>query len=346
MKIKKNNNKLKIIITFIFIIVTLTSTLYYIDTSLDKKISKISKIQSEEYLQSISKLRKGHIETYIDMMKLRMVDFSSDGKIKECLFNLANNLSSGCSQDEFNKHLIIHKLPIMENLLELVVLDLEGTIQGSTNSKYLGINRREDTYFVNGKKKPYFNDLYFSEITKEKQFIVSAPIVFQDKVIGVVAGRIEPKEFYKIIQDNIDIIGNLYITNKNAELINPSKHLTGKNRGVLTQIVDTKNFIECQNDILKKPGHENHIEKNNHKSYTFKDYRGIEVLGTHEIIEELEWCILSEIEENKNNERIENIRIYFKIISIFGLIIFTTLGYMLGRKLTRENKEIKKLTVK
>lgn len=336
---KKYNLNFKILIFFIIIIITLTSTIYIIDTKINRDITEISKKQSGEYLQAISELRKGHIETYLEMLKLRMLDFSSDGKIKQCLYDIKYNISSGCDQKELSEHLIINKLPIFENINELIILDINGIIVSSTNPKYIGINRKNDTYFSIGKDKIFIKDLYYSEVTKEKQIVISAPITHNNEFVGVIASRRKPEEFYKIIQNIIEIPGNIYIVNTRGELINPSKHLSGENKGILTQIMNTKNYIECKHDLKEK---NNNITKfgehHTYKTYEFIDYRGENVIGTHKLILEMQWCILSEIEISLIEKNIHKYEIIQYITSLIELIIFTIIGYIVGINLKEKRK--------
>jgi hypothetical protein len=312
-----SNHNLKLSILLIAVIITISTIFLTIMISNNNYVQN----QQSQYLQSISEIRKNNIESFIQTMELRMVDFASDGKIKECIKDIGYNNLAGCQKNELNNHIIINKLPIIQKIEEISIIDSTGEIISSTNINNINLNVKKSKYFTEGIKKPSFQELYYSELSKKKQFSVSAPIKINNITVGVIVGTINPNEFYKILNDNSEIGGNIYIVNKDAQLINPSNFLKGENKGVLTQNINTINFIECQKDLTSENASKNNLK---HQIYKFTDFRGIEVVGTHQIVPEVNWCILSEVENNnifiKNNTYL--IILYIANLSIISLIFF------------------------
>jgi len=110
-------------------------------------------------LHTISELMESKIFLYLDKLKTRTLDFSSDGYIRE-------SLAAITSQDlkerveKLNTHLIKNKKPLDENILRIDILDLNGKIIASTDSKKIGAMRHKERYFINGKEEIYVTDIH------------------------------------------------------------------------------------------------------------------------------------------------------------------------------------------
>ena len=140
-----------------------------------------SKVVVEEeisqYLETTSESRANHIKTFMDSMKNRMVGFSSDGKIKDCLYDIQHKNLEGCTREELTQHLIKNKLPTLHHSSEVFLMDVNGSIIAATSPSSVGLNRKDNAYFIYGKEKPFIKDIYFSETVQQTIMVVSVPVI-------------------------------------------------------------------------------------------------------------------------------------------------------------------------
>src|SRR3990172_11615742 len=98
-----------------------------------------------DHLELAAQSKARHVETFLEMMQGRMMDFSSDGYIKNCLAEM-NGVSDGsmdpmvitCTADTLSQHLRINKLPAIEGAGEIFVLDLGGKVSASSMNERIG----------------------------------------------------------------------------------------------------------------------------------------------------------------------------------------------------------------
>lgn len=326
--------KLSIIFMFSFFLVSLVGGIVLISSSTilynDNLVEGVN-----THLEGNAKLKAQHIETFLEMTELRIVDFSSDGKIKACLYDINNNIIEGCGKDELTEHLIKNKLPVIEGMIEVFTIDINGEVVASTNKDNIGLKRGNNPYFLYAKEELFFKDLYFSETLGEKLFTVSAPVIKDGKFIGVVVGRIKPENLFDITTSKIGLkeTEEFYIVNSNSFLITPSKFLRGENKGILTQKVDTENTRNCFS--TGKAG----IHFDHEEITFFLDYRGVDVLGAHEYIIEPDWCLLVEVDKSEViNIPLKEFIIKQVIVSLIIIFILTLIGFFVGRGFDRRYK--------
>jgi len=161
-------------------------------------------------LLAIAESRSEHIETYLEALKSNMVDFSSDGKIIECLVDLKENIS-GCDQNEFVEHLVTNKLPAVEGLTKVFVLNTAGIITASTKFEDLGLDQKEAEYFSVGREESFIKIAVSSDYPDKHIFLVSAPI-YQMRgskktadFLGIVVGEVNLSGLEKIVKNRIGL---------------------------------------------------------------------------------------------------------------------------------------------
>ena len=276
------------------------------------------------------------IESFLKAKKGRAIDFSSDGFIKNSLVKLNGVPGSIQVMEDLSNHLIVNKLPLEKDFYEVMVLDVNGKVVGTTNpEETFGTDFSDNHMFLEGKEQPYLMEVFYDEEFRHKGIALSAPVSVDDKVLGVVVIKLLPESFYKIASGRTTLgeTGEIYIVNRDKFLITPSRFLRGENKGILTQIVDTKGVEDCLEMIDKRT--KEHIVHEPIISYL--DYRGEKILGSHQHIMETEWCVLAEIDESEalgipKNNFLKSVLITLITISISS----TLLGFFVGRRLDAE----------
>ncbi len=293
----------------------------------------LRRIRDEIYnhLETAVQSRKHHIETFIEMMKGRMVDFSSDGYIKNCLSDLSVNRGGGCTSEDLTRHLTQNKLPAIKELVEVFTLDARGDVFASTEKKNIGYNKSREPYFTQGSKRPFMGDVYFSDILKEPVMVISAPVMEGDTLLGVIGGKIRPAWLNDIVlqRDGLGKTGEVYVVNSQGYMITPSRF---KDDVVLKQEVKTPNAQMCfarVQGVMKNP---NGRKWGRYGPVLANDYRGVPVIGTHAHFSQMGWCLLAEIDEKEVTVSLQDLLLAF--IALGAVFLF--LAYLVSGRLAKK----------
>jgi len=230
------------------------------------------------------------------------------------------------------QELSIEELKEIERLnhgfYEVFIIDSNGIIITSSNESRIGLDRSTDDYFVNARDKTYIKDAYFSEISKRDSFAISTP-----HGDGVLVAKIDLHIFNDITKDKTGLgeTGEVYLVNENEYAIT---HLLFEEEAHLKYKVDTINTKHCLGTITT----EEHIE---HEAISvFPDYRGINVLGAHYHLEEMNWCLLAEIDEKEALAPIMNNLWNYLILITATFVAYILSALYLSRMISKPIEEL------
>ncbi|MBN2455117.1 MAG: PAS domain S-box protein, partial [Sedimentisphaerales bacterium] len=216
------------------------------------------------------------------------------------------------------------------NIYEVFVLNTDGKIVASSDRSKIGLDRASDAYFLGAKSGPYIKDAYYSATTKQESMAVSAPVSDSKtgKFLGVIAARVTLNVLNEITTDTTGLgkTGEIYLVNKYGYMITPSRFIKDT---FLKQKVDTQNTRDCFEDI-KKFGRKVH----EHKASLFADSRGVKVLGIHDHISRMQWCLCAEIDEKEALEPLAAMRTFCVIILSAALAIAWIVGIFVSKAIT------------
>ncbi len=316
-----------------FLLVSLVAALVFGGYS-SYTYNNILKEQIDNHLKTIVSLKTSHIEQYAELKEQRAVDFSSDGFIKGKL----TELYSGKDISEIDK--ILHpyienkKMPLDKDVYEIYILDNKGNIVAEVGHEEEEeeheeeYNFHEDPLYVKGRDKPYFTSILFDEGFGVKGFAVSAPILDNNRLLGVIILKIGLDSLFEITLDEQGLgeTGETYLINEEKFLVTPSRFLIGKDGGVLVQKIDTENVGDCFNETI-----EGHFTKTE-SIISFLDYRGEEVLGTHREISDINWCLIIEISKSEALDTpLRNYIVRHIIVGLVVVLVLTLIGFFTGR---------------
>jgi len=290
-------------------------------------INEILTEQVYNNLRHIAQSSSEQVNIFLEGGKERAIDFSSDGFIKNSLMELKNNNSEKIMQ-ELSEHLINNKIVVDESFYGVFVLDKDGNVVGTTNpEEEFGEDFSDDLIFTEGKKSAYVKDSFYDEEFKRYGIAFSAPVLSKEEFLGVIVIRMSFDKLNSIIIDAEEFYGygQIYLLDKDFMMFTPSKFLKGETKGAFVQEVDTLNSRNCFS--MEKKG----VHKSHEKIVPYLDYRGEEVVGTHEILPEVQWCLMVEFEEKEafNVLRINLIKKGIAVALII-IIILTLIGFFVG----------------
>jgi len=132
------------------------------------------------------------------------------------------------------------------------------------------------------------------------------PIYKHQELIGLIAFSIDPTFIDYLLEDTTGLgrSGQTYLVGRDFLMRSNSRFTRASTR--LRQFVHTINTERCfkNNPIGVSDG-------------SFFDYRGIPVIGNHVFLEELDWCLLSEI-DHAESSKVSN---YIFWVTLIGLLI-------------------------
>ena len=280
-------------------------------------------------------LEKIIVNDYLSSLSGRMIDFSSDGEIRECVLRISKGEGevAGCpgGRQGLNQHLVVNKLPLIDNLERLFVLDLNGEIISSTLVAEIGSNKENEKYFAKGLLASSIVGPKFDKKNALGALYVSAPIWSQTEsgeVIGVVVGEFNLSAIISVFEDQ-EIVG------KTAEIL-----LAFRNENGNAQFFTPRKFesdIEAEDIILKTELDvpiTQALLKNETILMDSVDYRGESVIAATRYIEIADWGLVSKIDQAEAFLPLRELSIAIGVYLII-LIFIISLAVVVSRLLLR-----------
>jgi len=280
------------------------------------------------HLEITAESRANHIDTFLNMQKERIIQLSQSIVLENFL---RTNQQDPTYMDKFDmaERRLKRTKKASEDIYEVFVLNAKGKVVASSDRKN-GLDRSTDAYFLGAKSGPYVKDAYLCKTTGQKSIAVSAPIKDRETkaLLGVAVGRINISKLDEITAGRTGLgkTGEIYVLNRHGYMITPSRFT---NNTFLKLKVDTENARKCL-EHHRKFGEKMH----EHESFVYTDYRGIEVLGVHNHIPEMQWGILAEIDKSEALAPLNQIRVAFLIIMLSVPLAAWLIGIYVSRFIT------------
>ncbi|MCP4268107.1 MAG: HAMP domain-containing protein [Candidatus Brocadiaceae bacterium] len=229
--------------------------------------------------------------------KYRVIDFSSDGFISDCVYQMSLSPPEYFQiREHLNNHLTANKKSIDPDILEIEILNDKGEVIASTSQKQIGKNESHEIYFRNPFLLHEQKGSFFADTIKREDGADELQLVFSgmltDRILHKPLGVLVIKVKGSILRDIFgtqnhkndkessgDHRGEVYIVNADRVMIassNPSNKINH-----LSQRIDTK----CICKVLAS------------KENTFgiyENYRAALVLGSAMYVPGANWVIVSE----------------------------------------------------
>lgn len=299
------------------------------------RINAIVTDYSMNLLSSIGESRAKQIKLFLEGKQNRVVDFSSDGFIKNSLYDIKHGRNKEEVMEKLSYHLTENKLPVDKHFYKVMTLGISGVVVASTDDASLGADLAGDPVFLEGRTRPYVKSLSYDAASDVKSFVLAAPVLRENEFVGVVVIKMLPDVLMDIMtrENNLGEGAETYIINENGYLITPSRFLEGENKGILTQIIDTENSKKCLKDLdeYMKTGAVHQFEND---PVLFVDYKGGYAIGSHHIIPEVNWCLLAEANKTTTWEggKRDFVAPLFLLLIGIGVIILPGGFLVAGRK--------------
>ena len=289
----------KLLMTFLVVSIIPLAVLGYLSYASAKQALQ------EQYLKDlavIAEAKEGHLYSFIDGIRGRAVDFSSDGFIRDSLESLR-----GMSQEEprypmvqeaLSRHLRLNKMPLDESIHMIAVLDMKGRIVGSTEAGDIGMVDAMEEYFLQGKKGVYISDVLISrhlQATKYPYHIaVSAPLTGRESgaLLGVIVNFYETQELDEILSGE-------FLMEMGAQ----SSREASPGRGAMEVYLVNRERLMITSSITKEALMNQRVEtepvlrclEGERMTGIYRNYRGVEVIGASRCVALHDWVLLAEV---------------------------------------------------
>lgn len=215
----------------------------------------------------------------------------------------------------------VAKYPIFERIFSIDTLgnEITTTAFSSEFKQYA----KEDFFNATLSGKKYLSSVKFNEV-KEPYIISAHPILQFNKVIGVVAARINLENIWELVDEiKIGDTGNVFVIGSGGQLI---AHKDKQKVLERTEIIDL--------NLIKKASL---LQKN---SFVFYNTENEKMLGTATFVKDFDWIVVIQQREAEAFELVTRMR--YQVYAFVGLIIIIAivLSYLLEKRITSPIKTL------
>ncbi|GIL19644.1 MAG: PAS domain-containing sensor histidine kinase [Candidatus Jettenia sp.] len=294
-----------------FIIVT---TLYYLHAR------NILKYKTLEELRTIAEAKRLNVVSLMEKLKIRTVDFSSDGFIRntcETIIRIEDSQQDG-EIKRLNRYLLKHKIPIYQHLKAIIITDTYGKVISSTQENLVGDTISHDGIYLKVAGKD-FGEVYVSQpryypYLNANCISVSASVIsiHDAHSLGVIINVYSLSALNEITADRTGMgkTGEVYLINKDKIMLTESRFI---DNAPLKQVVDTEPVRRIIEDGKEVVG-------------VYKDYRGRFVVGALMSIPDYDWILFSEIDKAEIFGPLRGLGSIALILGISSFCVITSMG--------------------
>ena len=279
---------------------------------------------------------EGYYSHLIAVNKSRVIDFSSDGFIRDCTEEIVNRENRvRYYTNSLNKHLIMNKKPLDPDILEVFIVDLDGKVISSTENGLIDKDVSGEVYFSETMNSDsYISNLHYSPEFKQNSYETARLLLSKEgqEPIGIIVNRYNSDSLRKVTRSGIreeleqgklltgfGETGELYIVNRDKLMITESRFIKG---AILKQVVDTVGVRAAFENGVGMIG-------------IYSDYRGTRILGASRYIEEMDWVVSAEKDVSEAFAPIIHLRNITIIIAIAGIVVVVIIVIFIATGITR-----------
>ena len=290
------------------------------------------------HLNTTARSRANHIEAFLTDRKVSVTLMARDHVIISKLKALsAGNTSAEQDIQILNRGL--RELAEPDRCVSVLsALDLRGVVIASSEEQDIGLDKSGEACFQEGSRDVYVSDVHNYGTMSEPCLSISSPVRenVTGRLLGVIVAAIPVSGLNKITaaRTGLGKTGEIYLVNCDGYMITTSRFVKDSS---LKLRIDTEITRKCFADA-RKYGLRRHL----HEPTVYPDYRGVNVLGQHEHIHDMKWCLCAGIDQKEAFASLDSIRLIALIL--FCLTVFASwlIGGMVSRALSRPIDRLQK----
>jgi len=308
----------------IILLTSFVSYTYFLNTE-NRKEEIIREFEATTQLKTL------HLQTVFELYRERAMMITSKTWLKNYLEEYLET-----SSDESLASLRDILLETQANnskFLRILIIGVDGKIITSTNDQLINNNVSNEEWFIKSKNDYILSDFYETK-NDGSRIYTAGPLYKNEKLIGVVAIGSNGISINEAINTNSDTKTSVetYLINSEGYMVTPSsfKEDVYLKEKVVTIIANT-----CFDHTREEGTPENHTA-------ITKDYRGIDVLGTHSFIRGMNWCLINEIDESEIMTPIKKELTYTTINTTIVLLLFSIILNIIVKMISKPVSELLK----
>lgn len=291
---------------------------------------------------------EGQFYCFLDSIKGRALDFSSDGFIRSKVQAMQ---AMGPSSPRFREmqetlgtYLKQQKMPLDNAVKLMLVIGLNGRVIAATSEQEIDFDELRDSYFTEAKKDAFISDVHITHHSDGENIIyiaVSAPIktLASGELAGVLVNFYSSRELNKMLTGEYQMergaptginsrgqTFDIYLVNREKQLITPSVYSSE----LLKQRVETLPVAGCAS------GRET--------SGLYNNFMGLEVIGASMCMPSKGWTLLTEMEAEKAFAAVTILRTHIIEAGLVLLLLSAALAYLIASRITRPLRSLAKVT--
>lgn len=312
--------------------IAIITTIYYFHSRNALKFEIIEK------LKGVAESRERHILSAMERKKVRTIDFSSDGFIRNSFEKIVRGRSS---QQEavirLNTYLKKNKQPLYsQHLLAIILVDRSGKVVSSTDEKFVGKDFSGQDVFVQGIQKGYgktcVGQPHYSPDLDENCIFISAPIISRhgSVALGVLINAYNLITLDEITTNHIGMgeTGEVYLVNRDMIMFTESRFLEDVPLKLIVDTEPVRRIIENSEEMVG----------------IYKDYRGQSVVGVSTDLPEYNWILLAETNKTEAFAPLKMLSIIALILGVVGAATVTSFGIVFAVSTSRPIEDLTKAT--
>jgi PAS domain S-box-containing protein len=274
----------------------------------------------------------GRINGFLEIKKERIVDFSSDGFIRDNTERISYYGDTSNRVLDLSNHLARNKMPLDPDILETFVTDMYGKIVSSSNPQHVGLNRSDEYYFTGAKRESVcVTDLHqcidADELVIEVSRLLTSRTGGKLKSVGVIVNRIKGSSLANLLVKD---------TTNREETIVPGSYLTTYIINNNDQVIAGSNVHK--DEMLQVAINTEPVIKFNETGEeiigVYQDHLNNQVFGVSIYNEKMDWLILVEEDVNTVFADVKYLRNFIIIMKIITICIVILLAIYISRGIT------------
>jgi len=315
------------------------TTLYYFNAR------RTVEQQTLSWLTAVAESKKTHTLSFLDSKKGRVVDFSSDGYIRDSLEKICIKETQSDAISDLKRHLKVNKKSLDSQITSIAVLDINGMVVASTTEEWNGMDMSKDDIFMSCVSKNYGEShtgkTYSATYLDIDCIFISAPLTDKraNKTIGVIINAYD-----------ISLLDE--ITTKRAGMGETGEVLLGRKNGDHVIFLTTLKYAPDMPSRMSVPLSSTGAEpmrlalKEQNGTIIALDYRGEEVVAAYQYLPDMDWGLVTKLDKKEVFSPITHLRIFTIIMGCISAIVVIVIALIISKRVTRPIHELVKGTKK
>ncbi len=309
--------------------ISIITTLYYFNVR--------STIEQQELssLTAVAELKKAHTLSLLDSKKGRVVDFSSDGLIRDIMETISLNGVQSDAVSSLTKHLKTNKKSLDSKITSIAILDTDGRVVASTTDKWVGVDMSNENIFRSCISRSY-GETYTDRSCNVTYLNVDC-ILFS----APLTDTNNSNETIGIIINAYDIAILDEITNKQAGMGESGEILLGVRNADTIEFLTTLKYASGMPFPMSIPFSSPGAEpmrlalKGQGGTIMAPDYRGIDVVAAYQYIPDMNCGLVTKMDKKELFLPVTRLRYFTIIIGCISTIIVIVTAVILSRRVVR-----------